>query len=50
MPDILTYIGYVFFLPACLVGPVYEFKDYYNYLNRKENYANIPNTFMPAMK
>ena len=27
-PNYITYLGYVNFLPACLVGPVYEFRDF----------------------
>lgn len=27
-PNYLTYLGYVNFLPACLVGPVYEYADF----------------------
>lgn len=23
LPDYVTYLGYVFFLPACLIGPVF---------------------------
>ncbi len=33
-PNYLTYLGYVNFLPACLVGPVYEYADFDRYLNR----------------
>lgn len=50
LPDYLTYIGYVFFLPACLIGPVFEFRDYEDYLNRKGDYENIPSTIKPAVK
>lgn len=49
MPDILTYIGYVFFLPSCLVGPVFQFRDFEDYINRKGDYDNIPNTLKPAL-
>lgn len=27
-PEYLTYVGYVNFLPACLVGPSYEYTDF----------------------
>ena len=47
---LLTYIGYVSFLPASLVGPVFEYSDYENYLNRTENYKNLPNTFKAMVK
>ena len=27
-PNYITYIGYVNFLPACMVGPSFQFKDF----------------------
>jgi D-alanyl-lipoteichoic acid acyltransferase DltB (MBOAT superfamily) len=47
-PNYLTYLGYVNFLPACLVGPVYEYTDFENYLNRRRDFTSIPNT-LPAV-
>ena len=41
-PSYVTYMGYVNFLPACLVGPVYEYSDYDNYLHRRGDYVSIP--------
>jgi len=43
-PKYLTYLGYVNFLPACLVGPVYEYCDFEHYLNRTGDYVSIPST------
>lgn len=37
-PEILTYIGYMWYTPACLAGPVYEFNDYQDYLNRRKDF------------
>ena len=31
------------FIPACLIGPVYEYNDYADYLNRRGDYSVIPN-------
>lgn len=47
-PNYITYLGYVNFLPASLVGPVYEYIDFENYFNRTGDYVNIPNT-LPAV-
>lgn len=49
LPDYLTYLGYVFFLPACLIGPVFEFRDFEDYLNQKGDYEKIPSTIRPAL-
>ena len=35
-------MGCVNFLPACLVGPVYEYRDFEDYLNRVGDYTQIP--------
>jgi D-alanyl-lipoteichoic acid acyltransferase DltB (MBOAT superfamily) len=49
-PDILTYCAYVTFLPACLIGPVYEYKDFEDYFKRKGDYTNIPNPLKSMIK
>ena len=41
-PEYLTYLGYIMFPAACLVGPVYEYSDFDQYLNRKGDYETIP--------
>jgi hypothetical protein len=43
-------LGYVNFLPACLIGPVYEYVDYENYLNRANDYADIPSPLRAMSK
>lgn len=50
LPDPLTYIGFLFFLPASLVGPCFEFRDFEDYINRKGDYEKIPNTLKPALR
>ena len=49
-PNYLTYLGYVNFLPACLVGPTYEYVDFENYLNRTADYKSIPNTLNATLR
>lgn len=49
-PNYLTYLGYVNFLPACMVGPSYEYVDFDNYLHRRGDYASIPNTLIAMFK
>lgn len=34
-------MGYVLFIPSCLVGPVFEFKDFQSYLYRTGIYKDI---------
>lgn len=49
-PDYITYMGYVNFLPACLIGPVYEYRDYEDYLNRVQDYVHIPSPLKAMAK
>ena len=49
-PNYLTYLGYVNFLPACMVGPSYEYVDFDNYLHRRGDYASISNTLIALFK
>lgn len=49
-PNYITYMGYVNFTPACLVGPSYEYVHYEQYLHRRGDYQSIPNTFLPFVK
>lgn len=49
-PSYLTYLGYVNFLPACFVGPCFEYADYDNYLHRRGDYIEIPNTVVAIIK
>ena len=41
-PYYFTYMGYVSSMPPCLVGPVFEYRDYEDYLNRKGDYQDVP--------
>lgn len=48
-PSYLTYLGYVNFMPACLVGPVYEYADFDQYFNRTGDFVNIPSPLKAVM-
>jgi len=49
-PNYLTYMSYVNFMPACLVGPVYEYVDYHHYIHKTGDYENTPDTLKPLGK
>jgi D-alanyl-lipoteichoic acid acyltransferase DltB (MBOAT superfamily) len=38
----LEFMGYVNFLPTCLLGPPLEFNDYHNFIAQNEEYSAIP--------
>lgn len=49
LPDFLTYVGFMFFLPASLVGPCFEFRDFDDYINRKGDYEKTPSTLKAVL-
>ena len=42
MPSFFTYMSYMYFFPASLVGPSMHYTDYINYIEQRGRYANIP--------
>lgn len=55
VPNILEYFSYIYFIPSCIVGPFFEYKDYENFMYKKGDYANeyekiIPNKFPVVFK
>ena len=41
MPSFLEYASYIYFYPTTLVGPFIEFKDFINFIEEKDCYANL---------
>ena len=51
LPPYAEYLGYVMFIPSCLVGPVFEFNDYQQYIYKAGIYKDItPGFTMPAIR
>ena len=42
MPSLLEYFSYIYFYPTSIIGPFIEFKDFINFIDKKECYANLP--------
>ena len=42
LPGLLEYLSFVFFAPACIVGPAFEFTDFTNLIELKGVYATLP--------
>jgi lysophospholipid acyltransferase len=40
----------VFFYPAALVGPTFSFNDYMAFINREDDYEDIPSSIVPTVK
>lgn len=39
----------MYFCGATIAGPFYEFKDYKNFIERKDHYADVPSTIIPSI-
>ena len=56
MPSFIEYLSYVFFCCSCIVGPVFEFDDFKNFMELTGNYKDMPRgtqsyvTIIPALK
>ena len=56
-PSLLDFLGYMFFFPTFLIGPAFQFKDYYNFMNKKvhqsddnkERFENAPSGVLPGI-
>ena len=46
----LDFMGYVNFLPTCLIGPPLEYNDFKNFMDKKEAYGKIPSVFKETGK
>ena len=40
----------MYFCGATIAGPFFEYKDYINLIEKKEEYQKIPSTVLPALK
>ena len=54
LPSLLEYFSYVFFFGGVLVGPCFEAKEYFDFIDgklmAKHGLKSIPNTILPALK
>ena len=41
MPSLIEFASYIYFYPTTIVGPFVEYKDYMNFIELKEEYANL---------
>jgi len=54
MPSLLEYFSYVFFFGGVLVGPCFEAKEFFDFvdgsLQRKHGLASLPSSILPSLK
>ena len=49
VPAFTDFIGYMYFCGGTIAGPFYEFRDYINFIEKKDTYKQIPNTIVPTL-
>jgi D-alanyl-lipoteichoic acid acyltransferase DltB (MBOAT superfamily) len=49
LPSFYDYIGYIYYCGGTIAGPIYEYKDYSNFINKTGCYSYIPNTVVPTL-
>ncbi|KAL2912169.1 Lysophospholipid acyltransferase [Polyrhizophydium stewartii] len=50
VPDLLEFLGFVFFFASFWVGPAFDYVDYYQFTRSQGVYKRIPSCAVPAMK
>lgn len=50
MPTLLEVYSYALSSSGCIMGPIFEFKDYHEFINKKGVYSQIPNNLLPTIK
>ncbi|KAL4465514.1 hypothetical protein ABPG72_001617 [Tetrahymena utriculariae] len=42
IPNLLEYLGYIYFYPSAIIGPAFNFNIYSDFIQLRDHYANIP--------
>ncbi|TPX37750.1 hypothetical protein SmJEL517_g00445 [Synchytrium microbalum] len=50
LPDLLEYMGYLFFFPSFMVGPAIELRDYQAFIHGLAPFDKRPSTLVPTLK
>ncbi|KAI8805568.1 MBOAT, membrane-bound O-acyltransferase family-domain-containing protein [Cladochytrium replicatum] len=49
-PDLLEYLGYVYFFSSFMVGPAFNFQDYYKFVRAQPPFTDIPSRTRSVMR
>mmetsp|Transcript_42867 Transcript_42867/g.56680 ORF Transcript_42867/g.56680 Transcript_42867/m.56680 type:complete len:163 (+) Transcript_42867:546-1034(+) len=50
LPSILEMCSYIWYAQACALGVFFEFSDYKRWIERTNEYANVPSPILPSLK
>ena len=49
LPSFYDYLGYLYYCGGTIAGPIFEYKDYINFIQRTGHYKDIPSTIVPTL-
>lgn len=50
IPNFLEYLGFIYFYPASIIGPTFNFVNYQDFIHLKNQYAGLPSTLQSTFK
>jgi len=49
LPSLFEYYSYLFFYATSLVGPAFDYREYSDFINLREDFQDIPSSFFPGL-
>ena len=49
-PSLLEVLSYTFYCCGCVTGPHIDYKEFIDHMGRRNNFENVPSTFLPSLK
>lgn len=50
LPSLLEFASYVWYCQACALGVFFEFSDYKRFIERTNEYKDVPSPIIPSLK
>ena len=50
LPNILSYMSYIYFFSGALIGPSFDFIEYRDFIHKRKIYSNIPSSVFQSLK
>jgi len=50
LPNVIELLGYTFYPPNCACGVFFEFSDYKRFIEKTDEYKNIPSPVFASLK
>lgn len=50
IPNLFEYFGFIYFYPASVIGPTFNFINYHNFIHLKGQYSKLPSRLSSTLK